>query len=361
VVLHRGTVSVRTLADGRGPEPVIAVAGLVIRPSGTAFRVRLPADGQPEVAVADGEVQVRSAGASVQVRAGSVLAWGGGQRRLQPAARQRLAEELSRAVQLARSAARQTTAGRLSVVGPKRQQIRVDGVLLGSSWAVSLVGTGIHEVALVHGERVVSRRQVRVAAGSTSRLRLVPQGPQRQPRDGASKRGAGRTGAQTIRGALRQIESLLARGQTRLARQQALHLLRASGARAHRPQLLTLVAESHVREGRYREARRTYLRIWQRHPATNLGAEALYMTGSLELEQLGDLGAAREHLRRYLASYRRGHQREGAYFLLFRTLQRAGEGRAAGALARRYLAEFPGGQFARAMGGGAGPSKPRSP
>jgi TolA-binding protein len=81
------------------------------------------------------------------------------------------------------------------------------------------------------------------------------------------------------------------------------------------------------------------------------------MVGSLELAQLGDPGAARARFERYLESYRRGRQREGAYLLLCRAFAQRGERERARAVAARYLAEFPRGQFVERMRATAGSSK----
>jgi ferric-dicitrate binding protein FerR (iron transport regulator) len=148
---------------------------------------------------------------------------------------------------------------------------------------------------------------------------------------------------------VRRVERLLAEGHAAQARARAQRLLSRSRGGAHEPSLLTLMAESYVRERRYRDARDAYLQVWRRHPRSALGADGLYMTGSLELEQLLQPASARVRFERYLAAYARGRQRQGAHYLLCLALLQSGETKLARAVAERYLDEFPRGQYRSAL------------
>jgi ferric-dicitrate binding protein FerR (iron transport regulator) len=143
---------------------------------------------------------------------------------------------------------------------------------------------------------------------------------------------------------LRAIERLLARGLAVQARTRAARLLERAPS-SHAPLLQRLIAESHVRERRYREARDAYLRTFTRFAGTAAGAEGLFMAGSLELDQLARPREAVRRFERYLSSYRKGRQREEAHYLLCRALLAVGERERARRAAASYLAEFPEGRY----------------
>lgn len=143
---------------------------------------------------------------------------------------------------------------------------------------------------------------------------------------------------------LKAIERLLARGEATKARARAAKLLDGAPP-SHAPLLQRLIAESYVRERRYREARDAYLRTFLRFTRTAAGAEGLFMAGSLELDQLVRPREAGGRFALYLSSYPRGRQREEAHYLLCRALLASGERERARRAAASYLAEFPGGRY----------------
>ncbi len=151
----------------------------------------------------------------------------------------------------------------------------------------------------------------------------------------------------SLRMELRTLEGLLLRGKAAQVRARAEALLARPGAMAQReaPALHALVAETHMRQGSYARARSSYLRTWKAFPRTLYGMDALYSAASMELERLGKPARAAAHLKTYLSSYRKGRQREGAYYLLHRALTAQGKSDAAAGVAARYRAEFPQGQY----------------
>jgi TolA-binding protein len=121
-------------------------------------------------------------------------------------------------------------------------------------------------------------------------------------------------------------------------------LARAPG-RAASQSIRILIAESLVRDQDYLGARHAYLLAWREAPGTLLGGSALYTAASLELERLGHAAEAARRLRLYLASYPKGSQREGSYYLLHRSLVRLGRTEEARQVADAYRREFPAGRY----------------
>lgn len=185
------------------------------------------------------------------------------------------------------------------------------------------------------------------AAALSAALTSPDKGPEptaSQPvvaRKARSARQRGRSKDSTIL----EVEELLKRGDAAAARSRALALLSRTRSTKRRQLLRLIVAESYLREHRYAEARSHYLRAYKRGRRSSLGAEALYMVGSIELEQLGRARAAEGRFRGYLKRYRRGRQRQGAYYLLCRSLVRRKQTPAARQCAQSYLREYPKGQF----------------
>ena len=368
--LTRGRVSVGTRDDnGNVPratrhELTVAVSGVIVEPKGTSFSVGTEPNGSPRVQVSEGLVHVRPpAGKSVALRSGISLRWGKQPTRFEAQARQRLTQTL-RSVRLLAHGLERGKTGRVRLSADAGGQLRIDGLPIGAGKATLFlprghylaesgppgelgkpgtlgklveVATAERHVALA-GSKAVSKRPV----APTERRKAAPTkrrkgwGRKRRTRVAESTRS-------TSKRLLRRIERHLAAGDPARARKLARSYLRKSGAPA--AALQTLVAESYVREHAYRLAASVYLRIHRRFTASNYGAQALYMAGSLELDQVRRPRRAKAHFSRYLALYATGRLRQGAYIMLIRALRASGMSREARRVARRYIREYPKGRY----------------
>jgi hypothetical protein len=346
IELERGSLAVRT-RQGPAPQEIAIQAGPVrVRPVGTTFSVERASAAPVRIAVASGRVEVSSSGARATLPSGQMLDWGGRPRAIDIQAQRKLARELGLAMDLASRLATRS-ASHLRVSGPRGNPIQVDGLLVGEGQATLLLPPGRHEVTLEAASGGTTSRMVELRAGASRDLDLDHETSARWP--GFPPGGA--ASARQAEAEIRVVEELLSRGQASQARRTAIRLLGLPQTQGHEPSLHTLIAESHMHERRYDAARDAYLQLWRRYSGTTLGADGLYMAGSLELEQLHQERAARKRFERYLAAYPRGRQREGAFYLLCQSLLRTGERQLALDVASRYRSEFPRGRFLQELQG----------
>ena len=261
--------------------------------------------------------------------------------------------------------------------GPRQPvEVAVAGLIvhpLGTVFSVSWSGTGAPQISLAEGRVVVqsanrsvtldapasltwgeeplrlsgdrARRLVARLTGAQQRTR--PEVVVNQPRPARDKAPASTSRKDSLRGEIRALEQLLRDGKAAQVRARVEELLKDEGAsqRAFAPALFNLVAESYMHQGNYPRARDAYLRTWQASRRSLHGMDALYNAGSIALDQLGQPAFARGHLKRYLADYPRGRQRQGAYYLLHRSLKQLGHAQAAAKLVTEYSKEYPRGQY----------------
>lgn len=371
-------------ADSRSPKPVIQIDDITVRPIGTTFAVARPdrPSSPPDVIVIEGRVEVSDPQHRVVVEKDSGLTWGERPRALQRRKRRRVAQTLRRAKRLAKAAARPSR--RVQVRGPADKPIVIDGFVLGTGSGSWVAQAGSHELALAHGQQLRRRHALEIAASggasddqtdlqvdlrsaglleplaepgvppseppSTTTVRKMTrkdrhtQARHKPPRSVPSAARPAVTSADVQR-----VQRLLGDGQPAEARSAARRLLGQTPEPGLTRRLLTLVAESQVRQSRYRQARDAYLHVVRRFPQTTAGAHALYMTGSIELDQLRDARSAQRRFARYLQNFTSGPQRQGAYYLQWRAARRLGDGPRAQKIALQYLAEFPHGQYASAL------------
>jgi hypothetical protein len=292
--------------DGESCALWIVAGELRVHPLGTVFSVSRAVGGYVEVAVVEGRVEVVGPERTVNVTAGSRLRWGSGVEKL---------SEEERRLMLSADAA-QVTPRASPADGPADE-----------SRAAAAASEQRHE-----------------PGQSGPRTPAWSEAPRQQP--------AGRAHPKPdIQSEILAIERLLSRGETTRARSQARELLAGAGGieERHAAALSTLIAESLLKEGRYRPARDTYLDVWRRHAATAYGRDALFTAGSIELEQLQRPDRARKRFEAYLDKVPGGAQREGAHYLLYRSLQRLGRDQEASQQAAAYRREFPGGEYADRM------------
>lgn len=245
---------------------------------------------------------------------------------------------------------------------------------LGTVFSVSYSGDGAPQISLAEGRLIVSsadrsvtleapasftwgEEPLRLSGDRARRLlarltsagqRARPEPPVAQPRPAKIQAAPAPPAEQdSLSGELRALEQLLREGKAAQVRARVEELLEDEAARQHRdaPALFSLVAESYMRQGNYPRARDAYIRTWQASRRSLHGMDALYNSGSIALDQLGQPGKARGHLERYLNDYRRGRQRQGAYYLLHRCLKQLDRADEAASLAAKYSAEYPKGQY----------------
>lgn len=348
LVLTRGsaTVATRRLVGGGSVRPELEVwAGAWrVQPVGTAFTVH--AETQPRVAVALGRVQVTDHAQRVELGSGAMLRRGDSVGELPDEARDAIARLTRVALRLARQAERRRTAT-LKVSSTAEQPIHVDGLGVGSGETTILLSAGEHELGLgtPDGLRLAQARQRVWISPETERSpsiqldeppRIAPE-PSAQPRADAS--------AAASRNTLRSIERLIASGETARAREQLRRLIRDPRQQGTRAALRTMVAESYVREERYSQAVATYHLVERNHPHDVLGAHALFMVASLQLDQLSQPRRGLQAISRYLKRYPRGQQRQEAQLFRCRALERLGELERARDAAREYLRDHPKGLY----------------
>ena len=237
---------------------------------------------------------------------------------------------------------------------------------MGTVFSVSWSGSGAPQISLAEGRLVVASASHSVTLEAPTRFtwgeeprrlsgdrarRMVRQltsaGQRSSP--GASDAVKARAAAKqsSFRAELNALEQLLRDGKAAQVRARVEELLGDEGydGSSAAPALFSLVAESYLRQGNYARARDAYLRTWKLGKKSLHGMDALYNAGSIALEQLRQPAMARGHLERYLASYPRGSQRQGAYYLLHRCLKQLGATDDATRLADKYRSEFPAGQY----------------
>ncbi len=308
--LERGVLRMRNL-PGRRCQLSVQVGEVVVTPLGTAFEVRRAAGEPISVAVAHGSVRVSSPATHVIVRSGQ--RWSS-----------RKLLSLSRR-------GRRELAQRLGLTVA----------------AVASVGKG---ASSGHGEqRGIAAALPRVAKPSP---KSVARSSRRAPR--ATRRvihkpaKLSQPAPQVPAVDLRAIERLLLAGKPRQARQLARTALPSAGVQ--KAALHTLIAESLVRERWYPQAVAAYLAAYRAGVKSTVGADALYLAGVLELEQLRRPTLAKRRFSRYLSEYKRGRQRQGAHYMLVRSLRAAGDSAGARSAAKRYRSEFPRGRYLLAIG-----------
>jgi len=259
--------------------------------------------------------------------------------------------------------------------GPRRPvEVAVANLVvrpMGTVFSVSWSGSGAPQISLAEGRLVVASatrsvtleaptrftwgEQPRRLSGDRARRmvrRLTSAGQRdRQGASTAARSASGvskkATGRSSLDAQVSALEQLLREGKTAQLRARVEELLGDEGLASNpaAPALFSLVAESYLRQGNYARARDAYLRTWKLGKRTRHGMDALYNAGTIALDQLRQPSTARGNLERYLASYPRGSQRQGAYYMLHRCLKQLGAAGEAASLADKYRAEFPSGQY----------------
>jgi hypothetical protein len=142
---------------------------------------------------------------------------------------------------------------------------------------------------------------------------------------------------------LTDLRQMLRAGQTAEAREQAQR--GAEGSR-QRPELLTIIAESHALEGQYERALAAYGYVWEAGQSTT-AANALLAAAAIALDRLRRPAEAQRLYERYLREYPEGSLSGVARVGRCRALGRAGQREAARSCALDYLRQHPRGRFRR--------------
>ncbi|MCK5796911.1 MAG: zf-HC2 domain-containing protein [Deltaproteobacteria bacterium] len=300
--LKGGVLRIRSYA-GRHSRLIVRVGPIEVHPLGTAYELRWPSPQGDCLRVAEGRVRVLG-GARLRLDVPAGYGWGPGvaSHRLSVIARARLGRALGVKDGIS---ARVSPGATVGAMGP----------VTGLPPRVSTKITVSSRIRPVVSSRTVSRWDPRAI----------------------SPVGAGRDAT------LPAIERLLLAGRITEARRDARRAL----ARGDPPRaaLHTLIAEGYLSERRYRLAHDAYLEAYRARPTTSVGANALYLAGTLEFERLRQTSLAKTRFSRYLKRYPAGLQRQGAYYMLFRCLKRLGDVKGVEAIVRRYREAYPRGPY----------------
>ena len=342
--LTGGTISVISDRAGQSEHQEISIVTgeWTVQPVGTEFSVRFQAPRPPHVRVSSGEVRVQRDQTEHALSQGTALTSRGERRDLSTSDRQELSERLRLAQQLAIVGANRS-AGVLTVVGLPGVAVSIDGFSAGAGQTTALLAVGSHQVVMEndHGDRFVETVEVHPDVGGVVRFETSSEEePSRRPTGSTAP-----SSQESFDEGVREVERLLSAGSTAQARTLALRLLERHPGANRTAALRMLVAESHVRDGSYERASEVYLGVHRQYRRSAYGGHSLYMAGSLELFQRGRPGEASRLFQRYLSSYPRGRQRQGAYNSLIRALRAQGRSAEANQTIEGYIAEFPNGRY----------------